>query len=263
MVDSKYIEDLRTKSQLGQLREQSKLIKYSGLLFNELKQPIVTLHEITVSLDPDLRRAGYTFTDGCGRVSADVARTLTAGMFPTPSVLQIRAPGIKGILVMDPQLPKKSIRFRRSMQKLDLLNLSDTPLVKTIGVAVIGVSKPTHCTGLNSDPLRRLYLPIRDSRNLFGICDEFSVLPAGKCYINVAASDGSFQTVTGKVALWRNPCYHPGDIVLLEAVENEKLSHLKNVIVFSVLGSRPAADMCAGGDLDGDTFHVVWDNAIV
>jgi regulator of nonsense transcripts 1 len=39
----------------------------------------------------------------------------------------------------------------------------------------------------------------------------------------------------------------------LMAIDRPQLSHLKDCVVFSVKGNRPAADQMSGGDLDGDT----------
>jgi hypothetical protein len=37
------------------------------------------------------------------------------------------------------------------------------------------------------------------------------------------------------------------------AVDRPQLAHLKDCVVFSVKGNRPAAGQMSGGDLDGDT----------
>ena len=45
----------------------------------------------------------------------------------------------------------------------------------------------------------------------------------------------------------RNPCYHPGDIRVLQGVNLPKMRHAENVIVFPTRGQRPHADEMAGG----------------
>ena len=60
----------------------------------------------------------------------------------------------------------------------------------------------------------------------------------------------------------RNPCTHPGDVRLLEAVNIPELRHLQNVVVFPSTGERPLCNMMAGGDLDGDVYFVCWDERI-
>lgn len=66
----------------------------------------------------------------------------------------------------------------------------------------------------------------------------------------------------GKVVVSRNPCTHPGDIRLLDAVNKSELQHLVNVIVFPSTGERPLCNMMSGGDLDGDVYFVCWDQRI-
>ena len=61
----------------------------------------------------------------------------------------------------------------------------------------------------------------------------------------------------------RNPCTHPGDVRLLEAVDVPELRHLTNVVVFPSTGLRPLCNMMAGGDLDGDVYFVCWDHRIL
>jgi RNA-dependent RNA polymerase len=46
---------------------------------------------------------------------------------------------------------------------------------------------------------------------------------------------------------------------ILTGVDRPELRHLYNVVVFSSKGHRPACNMMAGGDLDGDVYFVCWD----
>ncbi|KAI8830172.1 RNA dependent RNA polymerase-domain-containing protein [Chytriomyces cf. hyalinus JEL632] len=113
------------------------------------------------------------------------------------------------------------------------------------------------------EPLRRVVLPLRESRRLFGVAGVSEELREGCCFVQVTGPSGDVQCITGPVLVVRNPCYHPGDIILLKAVQVQDLSHLVDVVVFSTKGARPPADMSSGGDLDGDTFIVIWDKQIV
>lgn len=61
----------------------------------------------------------------------------------------------------------------------------------------------------------------------------------------------------------RNPCTHPGDLRLLNAVDKPELRHLFNVVVFPSTGNRPLCNMMAGGDLDGDVYFVCWDQELM
>jgi len=66
-----------------------------------------------------------------------------------------------------------------------------------------------------------------------------------------------------KVVITKNPCHHPGDIRTFIAVNHPQLNHLKDVIVFSQQGDRPAPHDISGSDLDGDEYLVVWDEHLV
>ncbi|KAJ3095145.1 hypothetical protein HDU97_007234 [Phlyctochytrium planicorne] len=116
----------------------------------------------------------------------------------------------------------------------------------------------------HKEKLNRFYLPVNESRRWFGIADAWGKLKPGQCFVRISAGPGGEpRTVTGNVLVTRNPCYHPGDLVTLEAVDVPELNALVDVIAFSVQGDRPTADLCSGGDLDGDTFMVIWDWRIV
>ena len=42
-----------------------------------------------------------------------------------------------------------------------------------------------------------------------------------------------------------------------------QLHHLKVVVVLPQIGDRDVASMCSGGDLDGDDFLIIWDQALL
>ena len=72
--------------------------------------------------------------------------------------------------------------------------------------------------------------------------------------------------MTGPVITSKNPCSHPGDIRLLNAISDERVEefrHLVNVVVFSSEGNRPEQHKMSGGDLDGDVFMVIWEDRLV
>ncbi|CAN8100723.1 unnamed protein product [Discula destructiva] len=73
----------------------------------------------------------------------------------------------------------------------------------------------------------------------------------------------NYQVVTGLCVVGRNPSLHPGDIRVVEAVDEPGLRHLKNVVVFPQTGDRDIPSMCSGGDLDGDDFFVIWDERLL
>lgn len=73
---------------------------------------------------------------------------------------------------------------------------------------------------------------------------------------------GKTTVIRGICIVGRNPSLHPGDIRVVQAVDNPKLHHLKDVVVFSATGDRPVPNMLSGGDLDGDDFFVIWEPSL-
>ncbi|KHN98806.1 suppressor of ascus dominance [Metarhizium album ARSEF 1941] len=74
---------------------------------------------------------------------------------------------------------------------------------------------------------------------------------------------GKTKIIQGLCIVGRNPSLHPGDIRVVEAVDNPELRHLKDVVVFPSKGDRPVPHMLSGGDLDGDDFFVIWDQELI
>ncbi|KAJ3303273.1 hypothetical protein HDU76_005374, partial [Blyttiomyces sp. JEL0837] len=428
------------------IRDINKVIKYSSLLFGSLDSPVHILPKVRMFVEKDIERMGYNFTDGCGRISGDLIEDLVK-LIPTlqhhrqqpdrrnnakneearprfnhPSVLQVRAPGMKGVLLHDPNLPARTVVFVESMRKLDV----KVPTAKSFiveekaekpGQARGGKgkedakggkgkeettrhninmnmfksfidtrhSKPQPCGYLNaqvicllierglsvqtliaktqqyknavkfmlsdvwsaldylqlrglypmmrrlldalggkvdhdsprlkavwrdlgiqqksevhrwkkrqsqwvaakekskiyddweddvvpeiedevseeSDPSRRLILPLLKSRRVFGVADHRGLLYNDECVIRVSMPNRQTKSIVGRVVVSRSPCYHSGDLLILNGVDRPEFAHLSDVIVFGTTGSRPHADMLSGGDLDGDTFLVIWDEDIV
>ena len=71
------------------------------------------------------------------------------------------------------------------------------------------------------------------------------------------------MAIVGTVVIAKNPCLHPGDVRILEAVDVPELHHLVDCLVFPRKGDRPHANEASGSDLDGDVFFVTWDERLV
>ena len=112
------------------------------------------------------------------------------------------------------------------------------------------------------DKLNKLQIFIPESRCLFGICDPLGFLKYGQCFVRVTTA-GKPTTVVGQVTVAKNPCYLLGDVRVLIAVEDPRLNHLVDCIVFPTQGQRPHPIEMAGSDLDGDQYFVCWDNDLI
>lgn len=116
----------------------------------------------------------------------------------------------------------------------------------------------------NDKPRARMI--IHKSRLLYGVCDPFKVLKEGQVHVRVTSRTGASTLINGDVLVVRNPCLHPGDCLKLRAVDNRRLSHLVDCIVFASVAKpkhQAAPSMSSGGDLDGDKFFVCWDPDLV
>ncbi|TYJ32759.1 hypothetical protein E1A91_A05G057800v1 [Gossypium mustelinum] len=120
---------------------------------------------------------------------------------------------------------------------------------------------------------------IHSGRWLMGVLDELGVLEQGQCFIQVsnpslqncflkhgsrfAETKKNFEVIKGLVVIAKNPCLHPGDIRILEAVDAPGLHHLYDCLVFPQKGERPHTNEASGSDLDGDLYFVTWEEALI
>ncbi|KAK8644134.1 hypothetical protein V6N13_123449 [Hibiscus sabdariffa] len=137
-----------------------------------------------------------------------------------------------------------------------------------------------HYESLLSDLKSRCRIFVPKGRILIGCLDETGTLTYGQVYLCVkmrktelGCADQSFfrkvdeekAVVVGKVVVTKNPCLHPGDVRVLEAVYDAQLEEkgLINCLVFPQNGERPHPNECSGGDLDGDQFFISWDKDLI
>lgn len=123
----------------------------------------------------------------------------------------------------------------------------------------------------------KIFVP--SGRWLMGCLDELGKLEQGQCFIQVSTPslencfakhgsrfdqiDKNLQVIKGFVVIAKNPCLHPGDIRILEAVDAPGLHHLHDCLVFPQKGHRPHTDEASGSDLDGDLYFVTWDENLI
>ncbi|KAK9279924.1 hypothetical protein L1049_013608 [Liquidambar formosana] len=123
----------------------------------------------------------------------------------------------------------------------------------------------------------RIFVP--SGRWLMGCLDELGVLEQGQCFIQVSTpllensfskhgsrftkTEKNLQVIKGFVAIAKNPCLHPGDVRILEAVDAPGLHHLVDCLAFPQKGDRPHTNEASGSDLDGDLYFVTWDENLI
>ncbi|KAF2632565.1 RdRP-domain-containing protein, partial [Macroventuria anomochaeta] len=93
--------------------------------------------------------------------------------------------------------------------------------------------------------------------------EKISTLPEIFIQVDDTSRKGHYKVIEGICVLARNPSLHPGDIRVVRAVDVPALHHHKNVVVLPQTGDRDLANMCSGGDLDGDDYMVLWDQNLI
>lgn len=120
---------------------------------------------------------------------------------------------------------------------------------------------------------------VTEGRWCMGCFDESGVLQEGQCFIQVstpllekcfskhgslfAETKNNLTVVRGTVVIAKNPCLHPGDVRILEAVDAPELHHLYDCLVFPQNGERPHTNEASGSDLDGDLYFTTWDENLI
>lgn len=117
----------------------------------------------------------------------------------------------------------------------------------------------------------RARIPIAHGYLLYGIMDETNTLQEGEVYVATENFDSIGRRkrsilLGDRVVVTRAPALHPGDVQVVSAVDvsvDSPLRALHNCIVFSQQGPRDMPSQLSGGDLDGDIFHVLFDQRLV
>lgn len=99
-----------------------------------------------------------------------------------------------------------------------------------------------------------------DSLILIGVVDEHCILEYGQAFVFPSKDPGP---VVGKIVIAKNPCLHPGDVRVLNAINVPELHYLKDVLVFPQKGPRPHPNECSGSDLDGDMYFISWNPELI
>ncbi|KAH9870156.1 hypothetical protein J1614_007078 [Plenodomus biglobosus] len=117
---------------------------------------------------------------------------------------------------------------------------------------------------------QKLRAPLGSATFLLGLADPTNVLEPGQVHINFSSpfvdefSRQAYRHLDGlEILVARQPACRPSDIQKVRVVAHPKLTHLRDVIVFPTRGQYPLAEKLQGGDYDGDTFWICWENDLV
>ncbi|KAJ8126162.1 hypothetical protein O1611_g7476 [Lasiodiplodia mahajangana] len=161
--------------------------------------------------------------------------------------------------------PRAAFRFLCYLNNPKLAEKVLMESLETVRPEIVKLINAEKGKMLNKRDTQRCRILVPKSRLIFGVCDAWGVLKEGECHVKITTDENGLpQTLkNAHVLVTRNPCLHPGDLQKFKLVYHPELSHLVDCIVFPIRGKRPSADMMSGGDLDGDTFFVCWDEDLV
>ncbi|CAE8642784.1 unnamed protein product [Polarella glacialis] len=137
----------------------AKQVKYMGLLMSQCKVVFKLPPEVTIQACEDVERAGYCFTDGCDKISRNLALQLAKdlNLDSCPCIWQVRYCGhghiCKGILLVDQSLVGDKLVFRESMKKATIAGELES-LADRLGI--ISWSRPHAMARLSNQALALL-----------------------------------------------------------------------------------------------------------
>ncbi|KAI9319364.1 RNA dependent RNA polymerase-domain-containing protein [Dichotomocladium elegans] len=252
-------------------------------------QPTANLGENQVEVIPDIERNDYTFSDGVGIISMELAKEVASKMLlPKARVLVINRASKYSDACLNRQIilnlsalgvpdstftdmmnerineinsmvrdPVRCSRFLRQSSceegiAQDIANLVDVGLLAAGDPYLLNLLHVMKASKLK-ELKKRAKILIPDAAHLLGVMDETDTLKEDEvfCHLPTKLTPSILE---GEVVIYRSPALHPGDVRKLKAVDCDKLRHLENVVVFSQQGERDVPSMCSGGDLDGDTY---------
>lgn len=153
-------DDIRNwMGDLKHIKSVGKFAARMGQCFTTTRQVSgISIPKIVLISDikKDINGREWTFTDGAGKISPFYAQMIAHdhNLIDTPSCLQVRIAGVKGILVVWPDVPPSEVHIRPSQEKFK---------GPYNGIEVIKVSRYSHAT------LNKQVIPILNS---LGVDDE-------------------------------------------------------------------------------------------
>lgn len=116
----------------------------------------------------------------------------------------------------------------------------------------------------------KLRVPLHKSTFVLGVADPYGILEPGEVHMEFSTpftdelTGAWLRSLEGMdILVSRQPACRRSDIQRVRAVRCAALSHLVDVVVFPTKGQYPLAGKLQGGDYDGDTFWLCWDQALV
>ena len=112
----------------------------------------------------------------------------------------------------------------------------------------------------------RTRILVPQARVVFGVCDPHNSLKCGECYFDPTLLHDDKEEFLGekRIVVARSPCYHPGDILVLELAHRKPgYEHLKDCLVLPLKGPFPHTFVYSSDSSRGCMFFVSWNQNLV
>lgn len=165
--DTDHVSCSDIREWMGDLKHIRSVGKYAarmGQCFTTTRQVSgINVPKITTIDDINRRKDGdvWNFTDGVGKISPFIAAMITheQNLLDTPSCIQFRMGGCKGVLVVWPDVPAKEVHIRPSQEKFKApYNGLETIKVSTFSQATLNrqIIPILNCLGVADDAFMEL-----------------------------------------------------------------------------------------------------------
>lgn len=126
---------------------------------------------------------------------------------------------------------------------------------------------------LTDTMIRKFRIPVERSLTAMIVPDSLGVLEPDEIFVSFSSRQPidpytlcPMSHIEGPVLALRSPCKLPTDVRKFRAVYKPELAYLKDCIVMSAKSDtceRSPASFLGGGDYDGDTVQIFWDQRLV
>ncbi|KAL8286145.1 hypothetical protein RQP46_004633 [Phenoliferia psychrophenolica] len=246
----------RIRAVLGDFSSEKIVAKHAarrGQLFSTTRD-VGVVDKVGHTPDYKTEDEEYTFSDGVGLCTQDLATTAAQTLgFATEvagrtSAIQVRHGGTKGMLAVWPPRP---------------VDANGDPLFMDLDWPEVGPTFEPHYDVL----VRPSQVKFKSNLVNLGVVrvSVYSHAFLNREVLTLLFPRGvRHSDVTREFESQRAPTRHPGDVQIVEAVDNPALraAGLTNVIIFNREGDRDLPSMLGGGDLDGDDYTLIWDTRL-
>ncbi|KAG6331650.1 hypothetical protein ID866_7441 [Astraeus odoratus] len=248
---------------VGTISQELSNMIWDALCYKGMVSVDTRLEGIRMCLRPSMKKFSVPETDYADIEIADAFGRPRVPHLNRPliMVLEDRGAPKEAFLELQEEEVSKTRRAHDSVELFAGLELKPNLLQRPLDTPFLAQLRSCAINHVLRDIKYRARIPIPDSYMLVGVADE------GPAYEKEGhknnPGDKEPNWIKGMCLVSRSPVIHPGDIQRVYAIGKPPedqiclFGHLRNVVVFSSIGTRSLPNSLGGGDLDGDQYEVI------